>query len=26
MTNRFDIIRSWVRLAADQAVHRITRT
>jgi hypothetical protein len=26
MTDRFDIIRSWVRLAADQAVHRITRT
>ncbi|MBW2188833.1 MAG: hypothetical protein GQ551_12800 [Myxococcales bacterium] len=26
MTDRFDIMRSWVRLAADQAVHRITRT
>ena len=26
MTDRFDIVRSWVRLAADQAVHRITRT
>jgi hypothetical protein len=26
MTDRFDIMRSWVRLAADHAVHRITRT
>ncbi len=26
MTDRFDIMRSWVRLAADQAVQRITRT
>ena len=26
MTDRFDIMRSWIRLAADQAVGRITRT
>lgn len=26
MTDRFDIVRSWVRLAADQAIHRITGT
>jgi hypothetical protein len=26
MTDRFDIIRSWVRVAADQAVERITGT
>jgi len=26
MTDRFDIVRSWVRTAADRAVHRITGT